>query len=143
MRRLLPYVCALLLLAPVATAAANASVLTDSRQLDLTAQHLATRAEQEAHAGTLSKDQATLVENLAAIARGFRFDLESSEYSVIQSQLAWDEVARAFLAARNGVADDGSRDFRQEVFRVHSLMNRLDQDMGGTGFWHGRHGWTG
>jgi len=142
MRPMLPHICALLLTAGLASAA-DASVMTDSRQLDLTAQHLATTAEREAKAGTLSNDQARLLEDLAARARMFHFDLEANQYSVIQEQLSWDQVADAFLTARNAVGDQGSKNLRAEVFRVHSLMNRIDQGMGGSGFWHGRHGWTG
>jgi hypothetical protein len=142
MRRTLPFICSLLLTAGMASTA-HATVLTDSRQLDLTAQHLAATAAHEVQAGTLSKDQARLLEDLAARARLFHFDLEASQYSVIQEQLSWDEVADTFLTARTAVGEGGSKDLRAEIFRVHSLMNRIDQGMGGTGFWHGRHGWTG
>ena len=146
MRRMLPYLCAVLLLLPLAAASARAQdgpAMTTVRQLDLAAQHLATTAERDAKAGTLSQDQADRLEDLAALARGFRFDLEANQYSSIQARVAWDEVADTFVAARKALGKDGSKALRNEVLRVHSLMNRLDIGLGGPGFWYGSQGWPG
>src|SRR5581483_11051371 len=115
MRRLVSSLGALLLLLALATATVQAQegpFLTSARQLDLTTQHLASTATKELHAGRLSEAEVEQVENLAALARGFRFDLEAHEYSPLQAQAAWAEVAQSFLAARNAVGDDGSNGFR-------------------------------
>ena len=144
MRRALPFVFPILLLPAVAPAAGQESPqLTTLRQLDLAAQHLAATARRHNEAAELTDDQNRLLTDLAALVRGFRFEIEFNSLSGMQAIAAWDEVAETFVAARKALGDDGSRQMRNEVLRVHSLMNRLDRGFGGTGFWQGDQGWTG
>ena len=146
MRRLLPPLCALMLLAPLATATARAQegpLLTRARQLDMLAQHLAATAAHELQDGKLTSDQAAHIADFAVLARGFRFDLESTQYSSLQAQVAWAEVSQQFLATREALGPAGDTRLRNEVLRTHTLMNRLDERFGGAGFWAGANGWSG
>jgi len=143
---MLPCLCALVLLAPLATATARAqegAALTTVRQLDMVAQHLTTTAARELQQGRLTGDQAARIDDFAALARGFRFDLESSQYSPLQAEVAWGELSQHFLAARAALGRAGSPSLRNEVLRTHTLMNRLDEGLGGAGFWAGENGWSG
>jgi hypothetical protein len=123
--------------------AAEGSGMTLARELDLTAQHLATTARQQAEDGRLSSQAAETAQGFAALVRDFRFDLESSFHSTLQAETEWAQVADGFLATRDLLHDSDSKGLRNEVLRVNNLMNRLDRRFGGTGFWYGPHGWSG
>jgi len=87
--------------------------------------------------------QAQRLEDLAAVAHVFRFDLEANQYDSTQFEEAWAEVSDTFLAARRALGDAGSKSLRNEVLRVHALMNRIDLGLGGSAFWSGDQGWAG
>src|SRR4051812_48459413 len=133
MQRLLPTLCAIVLLATLGTAAARAQEgpgMTAVRQLDLAAQHLAISADREVREGRVTPAQAQRLADLAAVARGFHFEFESSQYGFVQAEEAWAELSDTFLAARRALGDAGSKSLRNEVLRVHALMNRIDLGLG-------------
>jgi hypothetical protein len=146
MRRIAHTLGALALATSLGATAAHAFEgpgMTAARQLDMTTQHLAVSADREMKAGRIDAEQARRLEDFAAVARGFRFDLEHGSYTSIQAQKAWAEVSQSFLAARNALGDRGSTLLRNEVLRVHSLMNRIDLRFGGPAFRTGKNGYPG
>jgi hypothetical protein len=130
-------------LALVPAHAAEGPGMTAARELDLAAHHLAATTQRLAQEGKLNAEAAETAAGFAALVRDFRFDLESSFLSVIQAEGAWAQVGDGFVATRDILADTDSRPVQHELLRVNTLMNRLDRAFGGSGYWYGRHGWSG
>jgi hypothetical protein len=143
MQRTLMSVLVLAALAAGPAGAAEGPLTTAARELDLSAHHLATTAHEQAKAGQLSSEAAETAEGFAILAREFHFALESDRFSSLQAEVAWSRVAEGFSATRDLFHDEGSRALRNEMLRVHALMNRIDRGFGGPGFWYGPHGWSG
>lgn len=123
--------------------AAEGPRMTAARELDLAAHHLAATAQQLAKHGDLSTAAAETAEGFAALVRDFRFDLESDVLSSLQAEVAWAQVAEGFFATRDLFHDSDSKKLQHELLRVHALMNRIDRGFDGSGFWFGRHAWSG
>jgi hypothetical protein len=117
--------------------------MTTARELDLATHHLAATAEQQARDGKLGTQAAETAQGFAALVRDFRFELEPDLRSTVQAEIGWAQVAEGFVATRELLTGSDSRALQHELLRVHTLMNRLDRAMGGTGFWSGRRGWSG
>ena len=121
-------------------AAAEGPTLTMARQLQLATSHLSTTAA-EPETAVPVESQRTF-RRLAASAASFRWQLEGAP-SGHELVGAWSLLQRDFLAARDRLPADAPKVVKTELRRVHSLMNRLDRQFGGTGFWSGRRGWSG
>lgn len=121
-------------------AAAEGPTLTLARQLQLATAHLASTAGSAEPA--LAADDQTALRELAAVAAGFRWELEGAPVG-FEMVGAYAQLQRRFLAARAAVPADAPKAVRNDLLRVHSLMNRLDRRFGGTGFWSGRDGYSG
>ena len=136
----------LVLLVPLTAASAHAlegPTMTTARQLDLAANHLAATAAQQAKDGQLTTQAAETAAGFAALVRDFRFELEPTLLSAMQAEVEWARVAEGFAATRDLLHANPSREMQHELLRVNAWMNRLDRSFGGTGFWSGRHGWSG
>ncbi|HEV8238536.1 MAG TPA: hypothetical protein VGS57_04130 [Thermoanaerobaculia bacterium] len=131
------------LLAAGSARAAEGPAMTTARQLDLASQHLASTAQQQAKAGSLTSQAAETAAGFAALVRDFHFGLEPSITSTIQAEADWAQVAEGFTATRDLLYGSDSRALRNELHRVNALMNQLDRAFGGSGFWSGRNGWNG
>lgn len=142
-RTILSLIAVAALFAAVSARAAEGPAMTTARQLDLAAQHLASTAQQQAKAGTLSPQAAETAAGFASLVRDFHFELEPSIVSSIQAEANWAQVAEGFLATRDLLHGSDSRAMQNELHRVNALMNRLDVAFGGTGFWSGSNGWNG
>ena len=137
-RPLFAFALATLLAAPLA--AAEGPTLTLARQLQLATAHFAvTAAEEES---PLTAESQSAVRELAATAAGFRWELEGAPRG-FEMLGAYTQLQRQFVAVRAAMPADAPKAVRNEMLRVHSLMNRLDRSFGGTGFWSGRNGYSG
>ena len=142
-RTVLSLIVAAGLLGAASVRAAEGPAMTTARELDLAAQHLASVAQQQAKAGSLSPQAAETAAGFASLVRDFRFELEPSIVSTIQAEADWAQVAEGFSATRDILHATDSRALQNELHRVNALMNRLDRAFGGTGFWSGSNGWNG
>jgi hypothetical protein len=139
MRRSLPALSLVLAFAAASPALALPSA-TSGRQLQLAMSHLAATAA--ATEPALPADTLARWQELAEMAETFRWGLEYTT-PPLDLEVTWLEMARDFAAAREALPEDLPSDLRHEVLRVHSLMNRIDRSLGGTGLWYGPQGWSG